>query len=204
MATGHVQCLFKYAGRWEVPNNWATKFFNFPPENEPGSHYCYNTGASYWLSAIVTKVTGKNVTQYLQEKLTRPLGIRDVRFQLSPDGIDTGGFGFEYVPRDLAVVGQFLAASGCWKGKQLLSSAWITEMTTPHIAPPPQVLCDLDARWSIGYGYQTWILPGGAFAAFGMDGQFLSVWPQSELVVVLTANTQDSSALVEVVTQNLA
>ena len=55
-----------------------------------------------------------------------------------------------------------------------------------------------DASFGLGYGYMWWDLPsslglgGRGFAALGHDGQALAVIPSRRLVVVQTADRQDS------------
>lgn len=54
------------------------------------------------LSAIVQKVTGEKVVDYLYPRLFRPLGIVNARWQESPQGINTGGWGLYLKTEDLA------------------------------------------------------------------------------------------------------
>lgn len=62
-------------------------------EHKPGTFYTYNSLGTYMLSAIVQKVTGEKVVDYLYPRLFRPLGIVNARWQESPQGINTGGWG---------------------------------------------------------------------------------------------------------------
>src|ERR1039457_2389329 len=50
-------------------------FLEIPVPDKPGSHFVYNTAATYMLSAIVQKVTGQTVLDYLRPRLFEPLGI---------------------------------------------------------------------------------------------------------------------------------
>lgn len=69
------------------------EFLAFPVEHKPGTFYTYNSLGTYMLSAIVQKVTGEKVVDYLYPRLFRPLGIVNARWQESPQGINTGGWG---------------------------------------------------------------------------------------------------------------
>jgi CubicO group peptidase (beta-lactamase class C family) len=51
------------------------KFLALPVAHKPGTLFVYNTPASYMLSAIVQKVTGQTVVDYLGPRLFEPLGI---------------------------------------------------------------------------------------------------------------------------------
>ena len=50
-------------------------FFETPILHEPGSVFLYNSLGTYMLSAIVQKVTGQKVVDYLKPRLFDPLGI---------------------------------------------------------------------------------------------------------------------------------
>lgn len=72
------------------------------------------------LSAIVQKVTGEKVADYLYPRLFRPLGIVNARWQESPQGINTGGWGLYLKTEDLAKMGQLFLQKGNWNGQQIL------------------------------------------------------------------------------------
>lgn len=46
-------------------SNWVKAFLNHPVPHQPGTHFQYNTPATYMLSAIVQKVTGQTLLDYL-------------------------------------------------------------------------------------------------------------------------------------------
>ena len=50
-------------------------FLAWPVPHLPGTHFKYNTAASFMLSAIVQKVTGQTELEYLRPRLFEPLGI---------------------------------------------------------------------------------------------------------------------------------
>src|SRR5215467_2344845 len=71
-------------------DDWINAFFKTPILNKPGTKFLYNSAASFMLSAIVQKVTGERVMDYLERKLFKPLGIEGVDWETSPQGINTG------------------------------------------------------------------------------------------------------------------
>lgn len=79
--------------RKKADADWVQEFLAFPVEHKPGTFYTYNSLGTYMLSAIVQKVTGEKVADYLYPRLFRPLGIVNARWQESPQGINTGGWG---------------------------------------------------------------------------------------------------------------
>ncbi len=86
MSTGHAQDTMPGL-RNANGDTWVQAFLALPVEYEPGTHFLYNTGATYMLSAIVQKVTGQTLMQYLQPRLFEPLGIEGMDWLSSPEGI---------------------------------------------------------------------------------------------------------------------
>ncbi len=63
---------------------WTKKFLHHPVQFKPGTLFVYNTPATYMQSAIVQKVTGQTVRDYLIPKLFEPLGIETPHWVNSP------------------------------------------------------------------------------------------------------------------------
>ncbi len=163
-------------------------FFSCPIEKEPGTRFLYNTGATYMLSAVVQKVTGMRVVDYLTPRLFEPLGIDKPFWEQCPKGIDTGGFGLMLAPEDIAKFGQFLLQRGMWEGKRLLPAAWFDRATFPH---SDNSITGSGPDWSAGYGYQFWRCVSGGYRGDGAFGQYCVVLPQHDMVVAITSNARD-------------
>ena len=191
----------------ETATDWVRKFLAYPVEFEPGTHFVYNSLATYMLSAILHKVTGESLTDYLYPRLFRPLGISGVEWMKSPEGISTGGWGLFIKTEDMAKFGQFMLNKGNWEGRQLLSESWFEEATKAHsVQPPAWIKPGVKARsndWQQGYGYQLWRCRHNAFRADGRYGQFIIVLPEKDAVIVTTANIQDMEAQIELIWKHL-
>jgi CubicO group peptidase (beta-lactamase class C family) len=186
MTSGHgIDTLMMVLPRGLV--NWAQSILTVSVDYPPGSHFLYNTGASYLLSCIVSNLTGQSVLDYLTRRFFEPLGITGATWDVCPRGISTGGWGLSVNTEDLAKFGQFYLQKGCWNGKQLLSAAWVEEATRA------QVRNDLGERekepvdWRQGYGYQFWRCQHGAYRADGAAGQYCVVMPEQDAVLVITS-----------------
>jgi CubicO group peptidase (beta-lactamase class C family)/predicted glycoside hydrolase/deacetylase ChbG (UPF0249 family) len=175
--------------------SWERMFLAKPIENKPGTKFVYNSLASYMLCAIVQKVTGEKVIDYLYPRLFRPLGINGAEWLTSPTGVNTGGWGLFIKTEDMAKLGQFYLQKGKWEGKQLLPESWFDEATSAKITQPavwvkagtkPE-----DSDYLQGYCYQMWRCRHNAFRADGANGQFIIVLPDKDAVIVLTANITD-------------
>ena len=83
---------------------WCRAFLHFDVEHKPGTHFVYNSGATYMLSAILQKTTGERLVDYLQPRLFDKLGIKNTTWQQSPEGIDLGGWGLNSQESEMAGV----------------------------------------------------------------------------------------------------
>src|SRR6188508_2407642 len=92
MNTGHVTepQLFGQVDSSMRSATWVKRFLAHPVTYKPGTHFLYNSPATYMLSAIVQKVTGQTVLDYLQPRLFAPLGIERPTWVTSSEGIDAG------------------------------------------------------------------------------------------------------------------
>ncbi|HLN20853.1 MAG TPA: serine hydrolase [Bacteroidales bacterium] len=173
---------------------WVKTFLAQPVVNKPGSQYMYNSTASYILSAIITKVTGQSVLEYLRPRLFDPLGIEGADWETDPEGINTGGWGLRLKTEDLAKFGQLYLQKGKWNGKQILTEAWVEEATTVKMQQRPDIT--QAQRDSLhdglqGYCYQFWRAKHNSYQANGANGQFVVVIPEKDAVIVFTANSTD-------------
>jgi CubicO group peptidase (beta-lactamase class C family) len=98
------------------------------PVAQPGKNFKYDSLCTYLLSALITKVTGMSLLDYLKIKLFAPMNIREVEWEKSPEGYNTGGWGLYIQSESLAKFGLLLQHEGRYKGRQLIPSAWVREM----------------------------------------------------------------------------
>ncbi len=174
-------------------SNWVKAFLAVPLVHEPGTKFLYNTLATYMLSAIVQKVTGEKVIDYLKPRLFDPLSIEGMDWEVDPHGINCGGWGLRLKTEDMAKFGQLFLQKGKWNGKQLLPSAWIEEATTKKIDQNPdatQAAKD-SSDWLQGYCYQMWRCRHNEFRADGAYGQYIIIMPDQDAVIAVTAETGD-------------
>jgi CubicO group peptidase (beta-lactamase class C family) len=186
-------------------SDWVKAFLATSIVNEPGSKFLYNTLGTYMLSAIVTKVTGQKVIDYLTPRLFAPLGITDVDWEVDPQGRNTGGWGLRIRTEDMAKFGQLYLQKGAWNGRQILPASWVEAATTASILQSPELPDSIRAvsDWLQGYGYQFWRCRHDAFRADGAFGQFIIMMPDQDAVVVITSETADMQGELNLVWQYL-
>ena len=178
---------------------WTKTFLAQPVPFKPGTHFLYNTSATYMLSAIVQKATGMTVLDYLRPRLFDPLGIEHPTWETSPQGISTGGFGLSIRTEDIARFGQLYLQKGKWNGKQLVPAAWVEAATARQTSNGSNPKSD----WDQGYGYQFWRCRHGAYRGDGAFGQFCIVMPEQDAVIAITSGVKDMQAVLNLVWDKL-
>lgn len=185
MSTGHQD-----EAKLRDASHWAKAFLAHPVPHKPGTHFRYNTPATYMQSAIVQQVTGQTVVEYLKPRLFAPLGIADPVWDSSPQGVSIGGYGLYLRTEDIAKFGQLYLQRGQWHGQQLLPAEWIAQATSKQTSNGSNPESD----WDQGYGFQFWRCRHGAYRGDGKDGQFCIVLPDLDAVIAMTSNTSDMQA----------
>lgn len=166
-----------------VSTTWVKSYLS-KPVSTPGRLFKYDSICTYLLSAIVQKVSGETLLSFLRQRIFAPLGIREVQWQVSPEGYNTGGWGLYIQSESMAKFGLLLLHRGMWKGRRLIPAEWVDEMMkkqTPEDQP--------------SYGYQMWPCPRkGSARADGAYGQYIFIIPDKDMVVVVTqSSTFDGS-----------
>ncbi len=179
--------------------SWVKTFLAHPVPFKPGTHFLYNTPATYMQSAIVQKVTGQTVLDYLRPRLFEPLGIENPTWGTSPQGISLGGYGLSIRTEDIAKFGQLYLQKGQWRGKQLVPAAWVEAATARQTSNGSNPQSD----WDQGYGYQFWRARHGAYRGDGAFGQFCVVIPEQDAVVAITSGTNNMQAVLNLVWDKL-
>jgi hypothetical protein len=161
--------------------------------------------ATYMLSAIVQKVSGERLLDYLRPRLLDPLAIREAEWEISPESINTGGWGLRIYTEAMAKLGQLYLQKGKWNGKQLLPESWIEEATSAKIYQKPDLSSEERATddWAQGYCYQIWRCRNNAFRADGAYGQLIVVMPEQDAVIAVQANAYDMQKEVNLIWEHL-
>lgn len=182
MQTGLERTSGRNYGRWVQSKNWVDFVLSRPFVDEPGGGMLYSSGSSHVLSALLTKISGKNTWALADEWLAKPLGITIPKWQTDPQGIYFGGNNMTLSPRGLLRIGELYRNGGRHQGRQLISESWIKASWMPRTA----------SRFTgHGYGYgwfMTEFCGHTAYYGRGFGGQFLYVLPSLKATVVITSN----------------
>ncbi len=164
-------------------HNLKKLILNLKVVDEPGKEFKYLSGNTQLLALVVEKATGKNISEYLSEKLWQPLGAKhDALWCLDKkNGTEKAYCCFNSNAKDFARIGQFCLDKGKWNGKQLLNTNYINESFKPdtfltHNNKPVDF-----------YGYMWWMgdYKGHHITyARGILGQYIFIIPDYNAIVV--------------------
>ncbi len=196
MSTGHDQDSTERTMRSRNP---FKGFLSMPVKHVPGTYFVYNSGASYMLAAIVQKLTGQTLIEYLTPRLFEPLGIVGATWESHPNGVNFGGWGLKIKTEEIARFGQLYLQKGIWNGQRLLAEDWVAAATSKQVSNEGNPNVD----WTQGYGYQFWRCRHNAYRGDGAFGQYCIVMPDQDAVLAITAGVPDMQAVLNIVWEKL-
>jgi CubicO group peptidase (beta-lactamase class C family) len=149
-------------------------------ESPPGTKWVYKTGETNLIGVLASSATGKNLSDYLSEKIWRPFGMeQDASWLLGSTGHEISGCCIQAATRDFARFGLFMLGGGIADGKSVLPDGWIAEATMKQVDT---------TRPGYGYGYQWWIWDDGSYMARGIFGQGIFIDPKRKLIIASNSN----------------
>lgn len=141
---------------------------------DPGTDWYYGDGNPQLISGLIRKTSGKTASEFAEEYLFAPLGITHYQWESTRDGLTLGAIGLWLTARDMAKIGVLMAEKGIWQGTRVVSESWVMES------------CSRQSRYR-DYGYYWHTVEDKAFYAEGHGGQLIWVYPEYDLVVVITS-----------------
>lgn len=171
----------------------AIRAFN-TREAPEGERFHYASIETQVLTVVLRAATGKKVSDYLADRLWRPMGAEaDATWITGPDDIERGAAFFNATLRDWGRFGRLLANDGALDGRQIIPRDYLLEATdwhrhpaafAPKVSPPAN-----------GYGYHFWTMRGEKrrFVMRGVYGQSIYVDAELKLVLVHTAVASTAS-----------
>jgi len=171
--------------QWVNSENKVQFVLDQPMVATPGTKFSYNTGISHVLSAILERSTNVRTDSFAVENLLSSLGITDYYWPLDNQGVAYGGNTVRLRPRDMARFGYLYLKNGEWDGKQIVPADWVQVSQQKHMA-----------RKYISnnyYGYQWWVSNYNTYSAVGYGGQWITIIPQHNLVVVFTNRFEEGN-----------
>ena len=185
-----------------LDENWVASFFTTEPDHRPGQIFKYDTSAAHTLAALVKRISGMGILDYLRSVYLNGIGFSEEAHVLTdPFGAETGGSGLVAKPSDLLKTARFLMAlyQGDWKEKYAFlfrdpydeaffeRYAGFIRQCMSYRSPTMHEGKTFDECQ--GYGSQFWRMRSGIMM-YGMGGQYALFYPEEDLIIVTTADTQ--------------
>lgn len=173
-----------YAGD---PDRTHLYFATQSADHPSGTLFRYDSAGSQVLAALVEKLAGMSLFDYLYDRVFRHLGtFRTAEILKTPNGDSWGDSALVCTLRDMASFARFLMRGGEVDGKQLLGRAYIDAATTKQTATDEES----SFAYGHGYGYQIWQHERGGFCFVGMGCQYTIALPALDLLFCCTADNQ--------------
>lgn len=142
----------------------------------PGETWAYNSAAPNLLLRALDNLTDEPIRDWADRAFYQKLGIRDYHWESQPGGLPEGSARMAMRPRDMLKVGITYLNGGAWQGEQLIPKAWVEAVFQQQADSEP-------------YSYYFWLreLDGVRYlSADGDGGQYINIFPEQDLVVVMT------------------
>ncbi len=177
--------------------DWIREFLATPVNHVPGTTFMYNSTGSTFLGAIVRKLTGLGLHDYLKPRLFDKIGIdaENLRWITMPDGMEIGGGGLFATTEDNLRLMKLYADGGVWKGERILAEDYVKLATSKQNDSATERAVNPPAEDNfVGYGFQIWMCrPKGVYRADGAMGQFTIVFPERDMLLAITENASGST-----------
>ncbi len=190
MRTCHANTTYKNSDC----DDWTESFFRVRPTHVSGTVFSYDTSSAHVLGALVEKLTGRKLLDFLREEAFHKVGFSGEAYILEdPSGVSQGGSGMMCTLRDVAGVAYLCNRFGVLEGEELLPRDFMREavcdLTPTDLQPTLDEQC--------GYGYFFWMPrtrkgqrgPGEGFVMYGMGGQLAVCFPRLDFCYLTMADT---------------
>lgn len=187
MRTCHEATTFKVNGQ----DDWTESFFKVKPTHVPGTVFNYDTSSSHVLAALVEKLTGMKMLDYMRKEMLDELGFSKEAYVIpDPAGVSQGGSGMMSTLRDVACVAYVCNHYGMVDGKEVLPVDYMKKATSNQV--PTDLQPTLDEQ--MGYSYFMWMPRKEGFVFYGLGGQLAVCFPKLDFIYMTMADTIGSPA----------
>lgn len=167
--------------------DWVKFTLDLPYQDSLKEKWHYFTAGVVLLGDILNKTVPKGLEKYADEKLFKPLGISNYKWQYTPQNVPNTAGGIQMNALDFAKYGQLYKNGGIWNNQQILSKTWVEQSLNKQ----KQIL----GRDNEYYGYLFWNKTFKAkdkeyeaYYCAGNGGNYILIFKNEPLVIVITAS----------------
>ncbi|MDR2720555.1 MAG: serine hydrolase [Nitrososphaerota archaeon] len=170
-------------------DDWLAWFFEAPTLAKAGSDFYYSSHCCYTIGRIIEKKTGQSVNEFLQNKLWLPLGIRQPKWAICPQGHTICAGNIWLHNSDLAKIGHLILNKGKYGGQQIINAEFIQQMISDVVKSVDPFQFD-DPECACGYGYFLWkCRKENTYRIWGAGGNICVIDYERQICVTTTAKT---------------
>ncbi len=186
MADGHEKKVFAYPNFEIAPAQLKRDFFAAPFAHDSGTVFKYENTDPYILSAVINKVTGMDMMDYLKPRFLDKLKLNPYHLK-DDEGMTVGYSTIRLRMEELARFGQCYMDGGVWEGERIFSEEWVKDATAKHIDTLAAKRKVKDDDWKQGYAYLMWRGQHNSFRFCGAFGQICACYPDYDLMICLNS-----------------
>ena len=184
-------------------NNWIKAFLRQAFPHEPGTYYRYSTHGSHMLSAIITKVSGVSLADFLNQYMFHPMEIYEAQWEYAPEGLIAGGMGLSLYPMSMVKVAQMLLNKGAYQGKRIISEEYLSIASNVQIIKQDEAGDSEKVYSGAGYGFQIHIGKDGYYRLDGAFGQVCLICPEKERAVIIFSQKSKTETVLKLIYEDL-
>lgn len=188
-----------------VDTEYIGYILNSPIKHEPGTFFVYNNAATYLLSAIIQRLSGTCLDDWVYEAVLRHLGIEKPQWEKTSQGICLGATGLHFNNEEVHRIGLLLLNRGQYGGCQIIDGSWVDAMHQANILNPGHEKFNSPGNRclkKVAYGYHIWVCGDGSnehpathYFCDGAEGQFLIVAPEQRMVLTMLSRERNTDML---------
>jgi CubicO group peptidase (beta-lactamase class C family) len=159
-----------------------------PLEAPPGTRWSYSSGTTNIIAYAMRRIVGEpGYLEFPRRALFDRLGMTSAVMETDASGTFVGSSFMYATARDWARLGLLYMRDGEWSGARILPPGWVAYTRTPApAAAEGQYGAHFWLRISRGYrcAADSRAFPADSFHAVGYEGQFITIVPSRDLVLV--------------------
>lgn len=173
-------------------SNWVDFTLNLPYDQTFKNKWHYFTAGTIIIGDIINKSVPMGLEKFAEEKLFHPLGIKNYKWQYTPQNIPNTAGSIRMNALDFAKYGQLYKNNGMWNKKQIIPQSWVLKTLTRQIQIPDRK----DEYYSYFFWNKSFSVgnkKAEAFYCAGNGGNYILIFKDQPLVIVITASAYNQS-----------
>ena len=149
---------------------------------------------------VLNAVAPTGARDFIRDELLKPLGITNYQWETAVSGLPKSAAGSSILSRDMLKFGMLIMDKGKWQGQQLIPEAYIARATSPNVL----------SYGSAYYGFFWWVQDAEiadktyhCIQGRGAGGQFIFMFPELELITVVTSHDKGMGNMLETLPQRI-